>query len=31
MEHLAPLSRSEAVRAVNHALNEVQRKVKEDR
>jgi hypothetical protein len=30
-EHLAPLLRSEAVRAANRASNEAQRKAKEDK
>jgi hypothetical protein len=30
-EHLAPLPRSEAVRAANRALNEAQMKAKEDK
>jgi hypothetical protein len=31
MEHLAPLLRREAVRVVNRASNEAQRKAKEDK
>jgi hypothetical protein len=31
MKHLVPLPRSEAMRAANHALNEAQRKAKEDK
>jgi hypothetical protein len=31
VEHLAPLPRSELVRAANRASNEAQRKAKEDR